>query len=110
MRELAGWNDPEREKAVRDSELAHEQDTARWEAAGEQTGYTAAADRRNRLGDRIRPLAKAASKLKATTMAGYGVLAAAAIIQGDDFGSAPEAYDILVALAEVAGFDVTWCA
>jgi len=49
----AGWNDPEREKAVRDGRLDQEQDTARWEAAGEQTGYSAAADRMNRLGDRI---------------------------------------------------------
>jgi hypothetical protein len=64
-RELAGWNDPEREQAVRDR-LDHEQDTARWNAAAEKTGYSAAAGRMNAVSACIWPLAEAASELKAT--------------------------------------------
>ena len=40
-------------------------------------------------------LAERASKLKATTLAGYGVQAIAAIIQSD-FGSAPDAFDVVI--------------
>jgi hypothetical protein len=103
--ELAGWNEPERREAIREGRLDHEQDTARWNAEAEATGYLAAADRAGALDHRIWPLAEAASELRATSVPGYGVLAVAAIIT-DEFESAPAAYDILVALAGAAGFEV----
>jgi hypothetical protein len=66
----------------------------------------AAADRRSSLGDLMVPLAEAASEFEATTMAGVGVLAAAALFLGDDFDIADDAQALLVSPASAAGFEV----
>jgi hypothetical protein len=63
-----------------------------------ENGGDVAFDRMCSLADQIWPLAEAASELEATTMAGAGVLAAAALIQ-DDFECTPNTQALLVSLA-----------
>jgi hypothetical protein len=104
MFEFAGANRPDYVKIAR--KWSVEEERANWKEAEAKTDHRAAADRRSELGDQMVPLAEAASEFEATTMAGVGVLAAAALFLGDDFDIADEAHALLVSLAGAAGFDM----
>jgi hypothetical protein len=64
---------------------------ARWKEADQITGRCAAYDRMSQLSDKIWPLAEAAVEVKASTVAGLDVLAAAALVIGDDWDCVPHA-------------------
>jgi hypothetical protein len=59
----------------------------------------------NELSERVWPLAEAAMEFHATSIAGLGTLAVAALITGE-LGDAPGARRVLVNMARAAGFDL----
>jgi hypothetical protein len=83
--EFLGRNRPDYAEIA--SKWSWEEHEANWRSAVAKTDYAAAADRWNRLGDQIVPLAEAALELEATSVAGFDVLAAAALIHGDEYSA-----------------------
>jgi hypothetical protein len=101
-RELAGFDDVEAHR-----KMTIEEDKRRWKEAMEKTNYAATSEKWNGLDRQIRPLCEAALALKATTLVGVGVQAAAALyLNNFERGSMPEAEELLVSLANAAGFEV----
>jgi hypothetical protein len=79
----------------------------RWAAAKAKTPYDAAYEVWNGLSNQIMASADAALELRATSMTGFGVLAAAAIIRdGVSLDDATDGRFVLAALARAAGFEV----
>jgi hypothetical protein len=77
-----------------------------WESARQKTvGHNEAYERMCDRTHQIWPLAEAALGLRATSMAGFGVLAIAALVV-DGRADVPEGQTVLAELARAAGFDV----
>jgi hypothetical protein len=92
-------------------ETAHqipwEERERRIEEAIQKTNYRTVRAELNRLEEELHPLCEAALKIEATTLAGFGVLAAAALLTDQyGFASTPDAQRVLARLARFAGFEI----